>query len=181
VRTYMLSGMHPDNTETPSEQNFQCAYTELNIEPESSDSHVDHFLKQSIAPSPKDIFNWSNLFTAYNSENFGAKSKDKKIKTDDYQYLINPALENPKDYLTYNLLGQILENTEDKKSNQYKKAKTTIELFNLNDRSLTQQRFTVSKQVKVMYDQLSLEEIKNEIGRFDNYVEFLYKAYNEMN
>ena len=180
VRIYMLSGMCPDdNTEIiPSEQNFQCAYTELNIEPESS--HVDHFRKQSIFPSHKYIFNWSNLFTACNNEDFGAKFKDKKIKKVDYQCLINPALDDPNDYLTYNLLGEILEKASDKKSIQYKKAKTTIYLFNLNDYSLVQQRKTVSKQVQAMCDQLTLEEIKKEIGRFDNFVEFAYKTFNEM-
>ena len=179
VRIYMLSGMYPDDTETiPSEQNFQCAYTELNLE--SSNSHVDHFLKQSISSSPKDVFNWLNLFTACNSENFGAKSKDKIIKKEDYDYLINPALDDPNDYLTYSLWGNILEKEKDTESISYKKAKKTIKLFNLNDYSLVQQRKIVSKQVQAMCDQLTLEEIKKEIGRFDNFVEFAYKAYNEI-
>ncbi len=182
VRTYMLSGMTPDSEENiPSEQNYQCAYTELDIEPEGNISHVDHFRKQSMFQSHRYIFDWNNLFTACNNENIGAKYKDKNIKQSDYQYLINPASENPNDYLTYSLLGDFLEKSDNMDSVEYIKAKTMIDLFNLNDYSLKQQRLTVSKQVQNMCELLSLEEIKNEIGRFDNFIEFVYNACVEIN
>ena len=39
MRTYMLM----------KEQNFQCAYTEIRLEPEKS--HIDHFKKKSLYPN----------------------------------------------------------------------------------------------------------------------------------
>ncbi len=178
VRKYMLSGMTPDNNEYISEQNYQCAYTEIDIEPE--ESHVDHFKKQSMFQKHEFIFDWSNLFTASNNEDYGAKHKDKNININDYEYLINPALENPNKYLTYTLLGDVVEKSHDKNSIEYLKAKKTIDLFNLNDYALVEQRKTVSRQIKKMYEQLSLDEIKRNIGRFDTFVEFAYKAYKQM-
>ena len=113
---------------------------------------------------------------ACNSEYYGAKHKDKKIKRSDYDFLINPGAENPVDFLTYTLTGKIVELSNDEESTLYKKAKATIELFNLNDISLHNQRRTVSKQVQAVHDQLPLEEIKNEIGRFDSFIEFVFET-----
>ncbi len=55
------------------EQNYQCAYTELRVEPE--DTHIDHFRKQSLFQRLK--FDWNNLLASCNSEAYGAKYKDK--------------------------------------------------------------------------------------------------------
>ena len=104
----MLSGLTPENKEYIPEQNFQYAYTEVDIEPESSRSHFDHFRKQSMFHSHQYIFSWSNLFTASKNENFGAKYKDKHIDKADYQFLIDPSIDSPNDCLTYSLLGNIL-------------------------------------------------------------------------
>ncbi len=180
VRVYMLSGMTPDNCECCSEQNYQCAYTELNIEPEATYSHIDHFKKRSIFKETASIFDWFNLFTASNHEDYGAKYKDKNIRKQDYKHLINPAFENPADYFTYNLLGDIVIKSKNKSSIEYLKAKKTIDLFNLQDKSLIEQRKSVAMQVKAMCKQLSLDDIKNEIGRFDSFVEFSYNAYNQV-
>ncbi len=180
VRTYILSGMTPlDGEINPSEQNYQCAYTELPIEPDSDSSHVDHFRKQSMFQDPRHIFNWNNIFTACNNNDIGAKFKDRYIKESDYDYLINPALENPNKYLTYNLLGKVVEVSKDINSEDYKKANRTICLLNLNEHYLKQQRLTVSKQVKAVCNQLTLENIKEDLGKFDSFVEFVYNSFQE--
>jgi len=116
VRNYMLM----------EEQNFQCAYTELRIEPE--ESHIDHFRKRSLFPEL--TFKWDNLLTSCNYEYYGAKYKDKHIKKRHYSNLINPVTNNPELYFMYSFTGEILitDKNED--------AKLTIDLFNLNDRSL---------------------------------------------
>lgn len=177
IRTYMLSGMSPDGDEiNPSEQNYQCAYTELDIEPESSHSHIDHFRRKSGNMFPNLIFNWTNLFTACNNNDFGAKHKDRNIKKDDYEFLINPALDNPSKYITYNLLGKVIEVSKDTDSKEFKIAKKTIELFNLNEPALKAHRLSVSKQVQSVSNQLPLVEIKADIGRFDSFVEFVFKS-----
>lgn len=178
IRTYMLYGQetNKENRKTNnSEQNFQCAYTEINIEPESNISHIDHFRKQEFFPELK--FDWTNLFTCYNYNYYGAKYKDNKsgIEKEDYRFLINPAIEDPDDYFKYSYTGEILIKSKDTKSIKYKKAKKTIDVFNLNDKSLIERRLTVAKQLRNYYKELSLTEIKKNIGRFDSFIEHLYK------
>ena len=80
------------------------------------------------------------MLVSCNSENYGAKYKDKKVKDKkDYNFLINPTIENPSDYLTYSLTGEIqsIDNNE--------KGKHTIEYFNLNERSLIERRKSITK------------------------------------
>ena len=183
IRTYILSGLEPDGKNEQnnfSEQNFQCAYTEIDIEPESSSSHIDHFCKQSMFPTLK--FNWSNLFASTNNESFGAKYKDNKyrIHETDYQYLINPAIENPTDYFEYAYWGDILIKARDKNSKEYQKAKKTIDIFNLNEKSLVEQRLTVAKQVKAYSEQMTISQIKTCIGRFDSFIEYIYSGFKKL-
>ena len=40
IRIFILSGL-TEETEVSAEQNFQCAYTETDIEPEGISSHID--------------------------------------------------------------------------------------------------------------------------------------------
>jgi len=55
------------------EQNYQCAYTEIRVEPE--DSHIDHFRKQSLFQNL--IFDWNNLLVQ-EGESFRTTQKSKK-------------------------------------------------------------------------------------------------------
>lgn len=184
IRTYMLSGLVPDENieqNTVSEQNFQCAYTEIDIEEHNYSSHIDHFYKQRMFPNLK--FEWSNLFTSTNNEYFGAKYKDNtyKIQQEDYQYLINPSIENPSDFFKYSFTGEILIKVIDKNSLKYKKAKLTRNAFNLNERSLVEQRQTVTKTVKLYFEQqFSMNEIKKNIGKFDSLVESVFNDLTNM-
>jgi uncharacterized protein (TIGR02646 family) len=177
IRTYILSGLVPNEAIEPNtnaEQNFQCAYTEIDIEPDSYSSHIDHFRKQSLFPALR--FDWDNIFVSTNSNYYGAKYKDNKyrIQQNGYQYLINPATENPGDYFKFSFTGEILMKEKDEKSIQYIKAKKTIEIFNLNERSLTEHRATVAKTVIAYFGQLTVGQIKTNIGRFDNFIEYIY-------
>jgi len=152
------------------EQNFQCAYTEVRIEPESS--HVDHYIKQSFILQglfkPLTIFSWENLFTSCNSDYFGAKYKDKNIKPADYEPLLNPAMESYANHFKYSWTGEILVEENDIKGFH------TIRLFNLNDPVLVEQRKVVAFQVKTMYNQFSLEEMIGIIGKFESMIGYFY-------
>jgi len=183
IRKYMLLGLLPDeNSKTKmSEQNSQCAYTEVYIEPEGDSSHIDHFCKQDLFPKLK--FEWSNLFASTNHGNYGAKFKDNKFKIQhsDYQFLINPVKKNPDEFFSYTFRGRIEEKNKDKNSIQFKKAKTTIEVFNLNEKSLANHRETVAKQVITYFSQsFSIDEIKAAIGQFDSFIEFVYFEYSKL-
>ena len=184
IRTYMLSGLVPDETIEPnsvSEQNFQCAYTEIDIEENANSSHIDHFRKQSIFPTLR--FDWSNLFASTNNEYYGAKHKDNtyKIQQDEFQFLINPSIENPNIFFKYSFTGEILIKAVDENSTEYKKALLTREVFNLNERSLVEQRQTVVKTVKLYFDQqFAIDVIKIHIGKFDSLVENIYQNLIDM-
>ena len=172
IRIYILSGTYTDDTneKLPSEQNYQCAYTEVRVEPDSNSSHIDHFYKRQLYTNLK--FNWSNLFVATNNEHYGAKYKDKVVtEKNDYSNIIIPAQEDPSQYFKYDFTGIIEEKNSDVDSKAYKKAKKTKDVFYLNHYSLKERRKTVANQVSDFYNQLPLEVIKNEIGEFDQAME----------
>jgi len=154
------------------EQNFQCAYTEIHLDPE--DSHVDRFRKQSLFP--KSVFEWNNLLTACNSEYYGAKFKDKNIrKKGDYQYLTDPVREEPQKYFSYSMTGEILADENNRKG------QFTTDSFNLNDRALVEQRKTIVCSVKAMCKQFSLEEIIDTIGSFESFIKHEFRRFNGLN
>ncbi len=172
IREYILKG---DNG--ASEQNNQCAYTELAIKPDLSNSHIDHYRKRSLYSTT--IFDWNNLFVACNSEFYGAKYKDKQIKSGNkaiYESLLNPSIDNPKDFFYYSLTGEISPRSKDKDSDGYKKAKTTIDVFNLNHKSLVNRRKTVVVNISSLKVQYELGEILDYINEFDTFVEEVYAS-----
>lgn len=147
------------------EQNYQCAYTEIRVEPE--DTHIDHFRKQSLFPNMR--FDWNNLLASGNSEAYGARYKDKKLKKQqDYKFIINPVVDNPKDYFTYSFTGDILADENDSK------AVKTIDYFNLNDYALLEQRKQVIREIQEMYKQFTVEELVKYIGKFESLIRSIY-------
>lgn len=179
IRDYMLSGSEPDKKNinvNESEQNFQCAYTEIDIEPERN-SHIDHFKKQDLFPRLK--FDWQNIFACSNISYIGAKHKDNKykIKREDYELLINPVSDDPNDYFQYAITGEIIIRSNDKNSVNYKKAKTTIDVFNLNDKYLVELRKTVAKQLMDYGNSLSISDLKQNIGKFESFIDYIYNNY----
>jgi len=166
IRIYMLS----------EEQNFQCAYTEQRIELETS--HTDHYIKQSFILQglfrPITIFSWENLFTSYNNEFYGAKYKDKHIKTSDYELLINPSYENSDNHFIYSWFGEIIIDESNTKGYN------TVKLFNLNDSVLVEQRMVVAFQVKTMHNQFSLVELITIIGKFESMICYLYNQLKDI-
>jgi uncharacterized protein (TIGR02646 family) len=150
-----------------NEQNQQCAYTEIRINPDSTVSHIDHYLKQEWYKDS--IFDYHNLFTSCNSEFFAAKHKDKRIEIKDYNNLINPSIEDPADYFEYTMNGFIVA-----KDPNNIKAETTIRLFNLNHRTLTERRKEKIHFLQRWAKYYSLEMLMMEIGEFDSMIVDLY-------
>ncbi len=160
-----------------SEQNYQCAYTEVNISSDRLSSHIDHYKKREIFSNL--TFNWNNLLVASNNEFYGAKCKDKKVSVGNqtiYNQLLNPSVDNPKDYFYYSLTGEISPKSIDKHSVSYKKAKTTIDMFNLNHKSLVNRRKTVVVNIRALMVQYELREILDYINEFDTFVEEVYAS-----
>lgn len=155
-------GLELRNHMLEEEQNWQCAYTEVRLNPD--DSHIDHFKKQDYFPQY--TFSYDNLFAAHNSEDWGAKCKDKKIKKDLYDTILSPLSEEIKNAFSFNFAnGEILGETE--------KAKNTIEVFNLNHSSLKARRMqTVLNIQNYAKYSFSEEEIKENLGEFFSLIQF---------
>lgn len=160
-----------------NEQNNQCAYTEIALIHNSWNSHIDHFKKRALFP--EETFNWNNLLVSCNSENYGAKYKDKHIHKQDYNNILNPVIESPSIYFHYSFTGLIGDKTID--GVNIKRVSNTISLFGLNNKSLVERRATIAEQVKIYSNQLSLPEIKEVIGEFDSFVENIYSALKDEN
>jgi len=149
------------------EQNSQCAYTEIRLSPGSS--HVDHFRKQSLFPTL--ILKWNNLFTSCNSDCYGAKFKDRKIKREDYRYVINPGEDDTRNCFNYSITGEILVDENNKQ------AQITIALFNLNDYALVEQRKAAAQAVMAMRKQFNVHELVEYIGQFESFIRAIYTDF----
>lgn len=148
------------------EQNGYCAYTTIKIT-DIAHCHIDHFYKRDLFPNR--IFDYHNMLVSCNSENYGAKYKDKKVRSkEENKDLINPVSDNPAEYIEYTFTGEIVP------INQNQRAKKTIEYFNLNSRSLVKRRKSVIYSFINMAKDFSEEELVEAIGEFEPMLRQLY-------
>lgn len=139
------------------EQKGLDAYTEeiLSLDDKTT-THIDHFKKR--AHHPELTFDWGNLFLANHQNNnaYGADAKDNgtnKIEKDKYDDLIYPAEEDPHEYFTYNLEGEICP-CEGLDDTRLKKAQFTIDTFCLNSPALLKSRNGIIRILQSYQDQL---------------------------
>lgn len=90
------------------EQDCLCGYSEIPIEPENTESHIDHFVKQEYDSNK--IFDWNNLIVSTIDEDFGGKYKDNtyKIKNSDYPHIFNPVIDDMSQFIEYSGNGEIV-------------------------------------------------------------------------
>ena len=121
------------------EQECLCGYSEIPLEPENDSSHIDHFVKREF--DARKTFDWNNFIVSTIDDDFGGKYKDNtyKIKIEEYRLIFNPVIENMSDYIDYNGNGEI-EPAKNIDDFHKEKVKKTIEIFNLNFRSLKERR-----------------------------------------
>ena len=149
-----------------SEQNGLCIYCEKVVNDYPNECHIDHYRKRDYFPN--ETLNYNNLLLSCNNFKRCAKHKDSKIKKEDYKKFINPILENPENFLEYTFYGEFKPKDNLSDINK-EKAIFTIEILNLNDRSLIEER----KQVIITFCYLvselnSLEQISN--NGFKNFI-----------
>lgn len=121
------------------EQDCLCGYSEIPLTEESNSSHIDHFVKRD--DDNKKTFDWDNMIVSTVDEDFGGKYKDNtyKIKKNDYSQIFNPVIDDMAQYIEYSGDGSIIPKQNlDKKNND--KVIKTIEVFNLNNKSLKKRR-----------------------------------------
>lgn len=149
------------------EQQGCCAYTEIRISG-SKGCHIDHYHTRNLFPD--ETFNYDNLLVSCNSENYGAKYKDKQVKEKaDYGKLLNPVTDVPSDYLEYTFMGEMRAIGENEYGTQ------TIKYFNLNERSLVNRRRNAVYCLQSMKGGLSEDEMVEAIGEFETMLRQLYK------
>lgn len=133
------------------EQHRLSGYTE---EPLCFDSsHIDHFRKQSLFNTL--IFDWDNYIVDSTNETYGARYKDKVVRTRvDNEKLINPAVEEASRYFQYELNGKI-NNADGLSESDRERALYTIDAFNLNESSLMERRRVIINTIMEPYQDLT--------------------------
>ncbi len=108
-----------------NEQNSRCVYCEVKIISSNSKSHIEHIEPKDKAPNK--FKDYRNLVVSCNASKTCGNHKGNNYSSD----FINPVLENPEKYLTYDLMtGEIIPRNSDERSME--RANYTIELLNLN-------------------------------------------------
>lgn len=133
------------------EQHWMSGYTE---EPLRLDrSHIDHFCKQSLFNAL--IFDWNNYVVDGVDETYGAKFKDKYVKTgEENEGLINPVVEDASRFFKYELNGN-LSVVAGLSIEDAARASYTINAFNLNEASLSERRRIIINTILDAYSDLS--------------------------
>lgn len=128
------------------DQAHLCGYTEV---PLSKDNrHIDHYIKRDFAPDL--TFCWNNMIAAVKDSRFGADYKDEHVKRNDYDKseccytdILNPVKDEFAGRFRFSADGTI-----EPSDSQDIKAEKTIELFNLNEKSLKERRKVQMENVR---------------------------------
>ena len=138
------------------EQNQLCGYTEIYIN-DLTDCHIDHYKKRSLFPEL--TFEWNNLIAATKDSDFGAIYKDNKsgIRENDYNHIFNPVTDNVENYFYYTTWGEVTPKIAISEIDN-QKAKKTIEVFNLNHKSLKDRRRNLDNMIS-SYGEMPKEDI----------------------
>jgi uncharacterized protein (TIGR02646 family) len=144
-------------------QGTYCCYCEIffNVDkkdPRHLDRHIEHFYAKSKYSDK--TFDWDNLFGSCGRRGGSTCGHHKKDR--DSSDLIKPDHDNPADFLQFSSTGKV-----EAKSNlddcQRTRAKTTIEILNLNEQNLVNERqktiSTFQKELNEI-DNLKIEEQK---------------------
>lgn len=149
------------------EQGNCCAYTEIHLS-SVENCHIDHYYTRNLYPEK--TFDYNNMLVSCNSENYAAKYKDKQIKRkEDYSGLIHPVNDNPSEYIEFTLTGRVVA------TDNHPKGEYSISVFNLNEKSLVERRKTAIKNLLLMKDYLTEDEIVNSFKEFESMIRQLYK------
>lgn len=137
------------------EQHDMSGYTEEPLRFEHS--HIDHFRKRALFR--EFIFDWNNFVVDGVDETYGAKFKDKYVKSrEENDRLINPVTEDVGRFFKYELNGNISV-ISGLIPYDAERAGYTIEAFNLNEASLSERRKIIINTVLDTFEELSDELI----------------------
>lgn len=145
------------------EQGLLCAYCQKEIDEHRSNSNIDHFKTRNLFP--EETLNYNNLLVSCNTFGRCSHLKDNTIKyKDEYENIVNPTMENPNVFFDYLITGEIVAKNE--------KGQFTIDIFNLQDKSLIECREQIAKAL-VLVD-LSVEEVYAVFPDYHAFIENIY-------
>lgn len=156
-----------------TEQYGISGYTEAPLR--IDDSHIDHFYKRSLFRDRVHL--WNNLIVDTIDETYGAKYKDKCVRTsEDNIRLINPVTEDPHCFFKYKVDGRIapMDSLEEAEKTR---AEYTIDTFNLNESSLVERRKTLLALCDT-YGDASLEQLLDWLKSY-GFPSVIEQMYNE--
>lgn len=147
-----------------NEQEELSAYTELMIVGKP-DLHIDHYIKKGLEQTL--TFDWNNLLVDIRDSNFGACFKDNKINDlKQYNTILNPVRDDAQDYFYYALSGKIEVNPELSDADR-QKAQNTIDIFNLQHKTLVGKRSNLIKTIdNLKKGNCDTEEIKTALSEY---------------
>ncbi len=158
------------------EQNLLCAYCEKEIDAESKNSNIDHFKTRHLYPN--ETLEYRNLLVSCNSKISCSHIKDNyRLTKEDYTKIINPIYQNPNDYFEYGFAGDILIKNDLSKEQQ-ERAEFSIEIFNLNHKSLIDNRKFIAESLEVCLQHGC--EIDDMIESFNGYTSFIMDIYKKL-
>lgn len=166
-----------------SEQDSLCAYCEMRITSDRDKSNIDHYVKRALDPTL--TLKYSNLLVSCNSNNRCSHHKDKNLKDISfYSKIINPVCDNPEDYFDYLTTGEIYpKNNGDKIS--FEKAKSTIDIFQLNQKILVERRGNYSHGIKQSVEnskqKLTLELLLEAFPGFKSFQKIILNKHSQLN
>ena len=135
------------------EQDGYCPYCERSIH-DNDEWHIEHIKPQD--KFPKEFQDYNNLLVSCNHKGTCGISKGSKYSED----FINPVVDNPKEFLQHDLAtGKI--SPMDSEGKNYQKANYTIEVLNLNEKSLLIERRNFNKSLIAIKSNYSTDDFRD--------------------
>ncbi len=145
-----------------------CAYCERKLDPLDARTRIDHFVPQSSAKGASRVFDWTNHYLSCD-----CRDTCDSHKSNDEREIVNPDTEDPVHYLTYLPTGSICA-VPDIPAEDARKAQETIEVLNLDCRSLAYSRVIAFNRIlKHSTEPVLREFIRNHVVEFHTFCEFM--------
>lgn len=117
-------------------QGHRCAYCESELTGQKR--KIEHFRQRDTNRYPQGTFEWTNLFGACTHTGHCDSSKDKHGPYD-HHLLLKPDDEDPEQFLIFNPYGEVYPRRSLPEA-RFRRAQATIDILNLNEKSLVARR-----------------------------------------
>ena len=123
-----------------------CAYCESKLSQRDSQTRIDHFIPRSSEVGKEKVFDWKNLFLSCD-----ALETCDSHKRNDERKIVNPELDDPRDYLTFTSTGAVIP-VSGLDGDELLKANNTIDVLNLKSPLLCNRRVLAFNRLRKYAD-----------------------------